>query len=151
MGQGWQFWTGITCAFTCALLSAATIAGAAERAPLLPRVPDARMAQVKALKNPVPVSPESIQRGREVFRGVGSCNVCHGEEGRGDGIGASGLDPGPRNLTNGKWQDARSDGELMWVLRHGSPGTAMITVVPGLITEEDGWNVINFIRSIKGG
>lgn len=132
-----------------ALVLAATVAVAAERDPLRPRVPGGKLAEVRAMVNPVPSSAESISRGDAVFRGVGSCNVCHGEEGDGIGIGASGLDPSPRDLTNGKWQAARTDGELMWVLRHGSPGTAMITVVPGLISEEDGWHVINFMRSLK--
>lgn len=133
----------------CAVVLAATVAVAAERDPLRPRVPEGKLAEARGMVNPVPSSAESIARGDTVFRGVGSCNVCHGEEGDGTGIGASGLDPGPRDLTNAKWHKARTDGELMWVLRHGSPGTAMITVVPGLISEEDGWHVINFIRSLK--
>lgn len=132
-----------------AVLTLAASAWAAERDPLAPRVPAQKLEEARKLRNPIPPTPESIAKGREVFRGIGSCNVCHGEEGRGDGIGASGLDPSPRNLANPGWQAARSDGELMWVLRHGSPGTAMITVVPGLISEEDGWNVINYIRTLR--
>ncbi|MDH4228212.1 MAG: c-type cytochrome [Nitrospirota bacterium] len=133
----------------CLSVVAAGAALAAEREPLKPRVPGDRLEELRKQANPVAVTAESIQRGEAVFRGVGSCNVCHGETGDGKGIGASGLDPSPRDLTNAKWQKARSDGELMWVLKHGSPGTAMITVVPGLISEEDGWNVINFVRSLK--
>ena len=132
-----------------ALAMLAVVAQAGERDPLRPRVPAGKLAEVKAIVNPVPATPESIERGREVYRGIGSCNVCHGEDGNGKGIGASGLDPSPRDLTSKKWHKARTDGELMWVLRHGSPGTAMITVVPGLISEEEGWDVINFVRSLR--
>jgi mono/diheme cytochrome c family protein len=132
-----------------ALLLAAA-ARAAERDPIPPRVSAGQLEAARALKNPVPATPESIARGSAVYHGVGSCNVCHGEMGDGEGIGASGLDPSPRNFTNPKWQKARTDGELMWVLRHGSPGTAMITVVPGLISEADGWDVINFLRTFGG-
>lgn len=124
-------------------------AAAAERDPLATRVPAGKLAQARALTNPFPVTPESVAAGEKVFRGIGSCNVCHGEDGRGDGIGAAGLDPSPRDLTNKRWQNVRSDGELMWVFRHGSPGTAMITVVPGLISEEDAWHLINYIRTLK--
>lgn len=123
---------------------------AAERDPIPPRVPAGQLEAARAELNPVPATPKSIARGQEVFRGVGSCNVCHGEGGDGKGIGASGLDPSPRNFTNAKWQKARTDGELMWVLRHGSPGTAMITVVPGLISEAEGWDVINYVRTFSG-
>jgi mono/diheme cytochrome c family protein len=130
-----------------AVLAAAAPAGAAERDPLAPRAPADKLQELRALKSPVPATPESIAKGREVFRGVGSCNVCHGDDGDGNGIGAAGLDPSPRNFTNRAWQQARSDGELMWVLKHGSPGSAMITVVPGLISEAEAWNVINYIRA----
>jgi len=133
-----------------ALVLVAGAAWAAERDPIPPRVPAGQLEAVRGELNPVPATPESIARGEEVFRGVGSCNVCHGENGDGKGIGASGLDPSPRNFANAKWQKARADGELMWVLRHGSPGTAMITVVPGLISEAEGWDVINYVRTFSG-
>jgi len=120
---------------------------AAERDPMALRVPSDQLKELKALVNPVPDTPEMVAEGEEVFRGVGSCNVCHGETGNGQGIGASGLDPSPRDFTNKRWQAARSDGELMYVLRHGSPGSAMITAVPGLISEEEGWKVIRYIRT----
>lgn len=128
-------------------LGAAATADAAERDPLAPRAPADRLEELRATENPVPATAASVERGREVYRGRGSCNVCHGEAGDGKGIGASGLDPSPRDFTNPRWQQARTDGELMWVLRHGSPGSAMITVVPGLISEAEGWDVINYIRT----
>jgi len=131
----------------CCLLMA-SLAVAKERDPLESRVPEGRGA-ARAEVNPIPYSPASVAIGKEVFHGRGSCNVCHGTQGRGDGIGASGLDPSPRNLTNPKWQEARTDGELMYVFRHGSPGTAMITVVPGLVSETQAWHLVNFIRSLK--
>jgi mono/diheme cytochrome c family protein len=133
-------------AVAVALLGASP-ASAAERDPLAPRVPADKLAALKAQVNPEPDTPAVIAEGQKIFRGVGSCNVCHGEDGNGQGIGASGLDPSPRNFTNKRWQAARSDGELMWVLKHGSPGSAMITVVPGLISEEDGWKVIRYLRT----
>jgi len=128
------------------LLGAAP-AAAAERDPMALRVPSDKLQELRAVENPVPDTPEMVAEGEAVFRGVGSCNVCHGETGNGQGIGASGLDPSPRDFTNKRWQKARSDGELMYVLRHGSPGSAMITAVPGLISEEDGWKVIRYIRT----
>jgi mono/diheme cytochrome c family protein len=137
---------GLLLAAAVALLGAGP-AAAAERDPLAPRVPADKLAELKAQVNPEPDTPEVIAEGQKIFRGVGSCNVCHGEDGNGQGIGASGLDPSPRNFTNQRWQAARSDGELMWVLRHGSPGSAMITVVPGLISEADGWKVIRYLRT----
>jgi len=85
------------------LLAVATVGFAEEREPTKPRVPDSKLEEARALKNPVPPTPESIGKGLKVFRGIGSCNVCHGEEGNGMGIGASGLYPSPRNLTSRSW------------------------------------------------
>ncbi len=138
-----------TLGVTICLVLTAVVVQAAERNILEPRVPSSRLDEARQLKNPIPADAASIQIGKGVYRGRGSCNVCHGEHGKGDGIGASGLDPSPRDLTNKKWQAARTDGELMWVFKHGSPGTAMITVVPGLVTEEQAWHLVNFIRSLK--
>ncbi|MEE8207047.1 MAG: cytochrome c, partial [Nitrospinaceae bacterium] len=56
----------------------------------------------------------------------------------------------PRSFTDPQWQDARTDGELMWVLKNGSPGTGMPKRVGKDITEEEGWNVIQFIRTFRG-
>jgi hypothetical protein len=55
----------------------------------------------------------------------------------------------PRNFTDTQWQDARTDGELMWVLKNGSPGTGMPQRVGKVLTEEEGWNVIQFIRTFR--
>ena len=132
-----------------ALAVPATAALAAERDALKPRVPQGRIDAAKAIQNPIEATKASVKIGEGVYRGRGSCNVCHGEQGGGDGIGASGLDPSPRNLTNPKWHKARTDGELMYVFKHGIPGTAMITVVPGLVTEEQAWHLVNFIRSLN--
>jgi hypothetical protein len=56
----------------------------------------------------------------------------------------------PRDFTDAKWQELRTDGELMWVLKNGSPGTGMPARVGKVITEEEGWSVIQFIRAFKG-
>jgi hypothetical protein len=38
----------------------------------------------------------------------------------------------------------------MWVLKNGSPGTGMPVRVGKVITEEEGWQVILFIRQFSG-
>jgi hypothetical protein len=35
------------------------------------------------------------------------------------------ANPLPTNFADGAWQAARSEGELFWILKHGSYGTDM--------------------------
>ena len=101
---------------------------------------------VQEIESPYPMSVNRIQKGREIYFGKGLCSNCHNKDGKGIRL------PGhfARNFTDTKWQDIRTDGELMWVLKNGSPGTAMPKRVGTVITEEEGWNVIHFIRTFSG-
>ncbi|HYM80859.1 MAG TPA: cytochrome c [Candidatus Limnocylindria bacterium] len=47
------------------------------------------------------------------------CVLCHGSEGKGDGPGAAGLNPKPRNHTDGAYMNARTDADLLNVIRNG--------------------------------
>ena len=68
---------------------------------------------------------------------------------KGDGAGPAGkvLNPGPRNFTNCKFHKKRKDGELFWIIKNGSPGTGMVSMVPATITEEEAWKVLAYERS----
>ena len=114
--------------------------------PYQPRVPVELLEDIQEIESPFPESAERIEKGREVFFGKGFCVTCHGKNGK--GLKASGHPS--RNFTDEKWQDLRTDGELMWVLKNGSPGTRMPIRVGKLLTEEEGWNVIQFIRTFNG-
>lgn len=111
-----------------------------------PRVPNEILDDVQEIENPYPATEEQIEAGRKIFFGKGLCVTCHSKDGRGVRV------PGhsPRDFTNAKWQESRTDGELMWVLRNGSPGTGMPIRVGKVITENEGWSVINFIRTFSG-
>lgn len=111
-----------------------------------PRVPTEQLEQVQELESPYPTTPDRIEGGRKVYFEKGLCVTCHGKDGKGVKL------PGhsPRDFTDMKWQKLRTDGELMWVLRNGSPGTGMPVRVGVVISEEEGWNVIQFIRGFAG-
>ncbi len=138
----------LTASLAVALTTSAVMA--AEKDPTQHRVPADQLAAAQALKNPVPSTPASIAKGKELFNGKGTCFTCHGPEGKGDGIVGQALNPSPRNFHNPLFWKNRADGELMWILKHGSPGTQMVTSVPGTITEEEGWQIIAYLRTLKG-
>jgi len=92
-------------------------------------------------------SPEIIAEGKAIFEGKGTCVNCHGKKGDGNGPAGKVLNPGPRNFTNCKFHKKRKDGEMMWVIKNGSPGTGMVPLIPATISEEEGWKVIAYERS----
>jgi mono/diheme cytochrome c family protein len=122
----------------------------ADDAVLKPRVPPDQIEQVKTWKNPVSPTQESIEKGKQLFQGKAFCITCHGRDGK--GLGGD-IEPGtlkgplPRNFTDKDWQAARTDGELLWILKNGSKGTAMAPFIPLILTEEEAWQVLLYVRS----
>ncbi len=110
-----------------------------------PRVPPELLEELQDMDNPYPPAPERIEAGRQIYLGKGKCATCHDANGK--GVERPGHSP--RDFTDPKWQETRTDGELMWVLKNGSPGTEMPIRVGNVINEEEGWNVIHFIRTFS--
>ena len=110
------------------------------------RVPEPLLEQLQDTDNPFSPTAENIEEGRKIYFGHGLCVTCHGKDGKGIKV------PGhqPRDFTNAKWQEIRTDGEMMWMLKNGSPGTSMPVRVGKVISEEEGWKVILFIRTLVG-
>ncbi|MBI5199645.1 MAG: c-type cytochrome [Nitrospirae bacterium] len=136
-------------AFTLMAFYVVNSYSAAEKDPLASRVPADQMAAAKAMKNPVASNPANIAKGKELFTGKATCFTCHGENGDGNGPAGAALDPSPRNFTNGKFHAAKTDGELFWVVKNGSAGTSMISYAPSVITEQEAWEIITFVRTLK--
>jgi|SRR5579863_4777776 len=121
---------------------------AAERDPLAPRVPSDQIAAAKAWKNPYRPTPENIARGKELFTAKATCFVCHGNEGRGDGPVGATLVPPPTNFHNPKFDQVRTPGEMLWVIKNGSPGTGMISYTPSIINEDEAALIILYEKSL---
>ena len=123
---------------------------AADRHMMAPRVPADQLEAARAMTNPLPDSPNIVKKGKALYEGKGTCVTCHGATGRGDGPGAAGLDPPPRNfLHHGFWRQ-RTEVEIFWVIQHGSHGTVMIGFV-SILSEEEIWAIIQYERSFSGG
>lgn len=95
-----------------------------------------------------------LQRGQELFER--HCSVCHGKEGRGDGLASYLLYPAPRNFASGKFRlvsttnGIPTQADLIATMRRGMPGSAMPSW--GWLAEEDLWNLALYVRhlSIEG-
>jgi len=122
---------------------------AEERHLMAPRVPAHRLAEARALANPLPDSPETVERGKGLYHGKGTCVNCHGATGGGDGPLAVGLDPSPRNFHHHGFWRHRTDGEIFWVIKHGSSGTAMIGF-GDLLTDDEVWAIVHYLHDFAG-
>jgi mono/diheme cytochrome c family protein len=137
------------CAATALALWSVSVFGADE-AILKPRVPADQLQEARTWKNPLPATAETIEKGKKLFQGKAFCVTCHGRDGK--GLGGD-IEPGtlkgplPRDFTDHEWQAARTDGELLWILKNGSKGTAMAPFIPLILTEEEAWQVLLYVRS----
>ena len=129
-----------------ALLLTMQAAARAERHMMEPRVPTDKLAEARALISPLPNSAETIEKGRGLYQGRGTCFNCHGIAGDGDGPASAGLDPAPRNFHHHGFWRHRKEGELFWVIKHGSPGTSMIGF-GGVLSDEEIWALIQYERT----
>jgi len=114
------------------------------------RVPADKLEQARALTSPLSPSPDIVEQGKAIYEGKGTCVNCHGMRGRGDGPGAATLDPPPRVFKSRGFWKHRTEGEIFWVIKHGSAGTAMIPF-GGMLTDEEIWTVMLYERSFAGG
>ncbi|MHB8483207.1 MAG: c-type cytochrome [Nitrospiria bacterium] len=117
-----------------------------ESDPAKPRVPASEIEKARAAKPPVNLnSADVIAKGKAIFLGKGACFTCHGQGGKGNG-----MDPSSPDFTNPRFAKLRTPGEMMWILKNGSPNTSMVAVIPARINEEEGWQVIAYERSLGG-
>jgi len=120
---------------------------AADEAVLKPRVPIGMIEEARTWMNPLPASEENIEKGKALFHGKAFCVTCHGPDGKGLGDIPGLVGKLPRNFTDKDWQAARTDGELLWILKNGSPGTDMASFILMILNEEEAWQVLLYVRS----
>jgi mono/diheme cytochrome c family protein len=102
------------------------------------------LLKAAAASNPVPVSAQSIERGRELFSIY--CAACHGAGGRGDGSAARSLPTPPEDLTRIAPPPYFPDGVVAYRIANGAEG---MPAWKDVLRDEDIWTLIVFIRSLK--
>lgn len=97
------------------------------------------------IDNPVPVTEESLQRGKIFYET--NCFVCHGSDGRGDGpVGQMFVEKAPVDLNEPYTQD-QADGQLFFTLTRGR---AKMPFYRDALSPSERWDVINYIKSAFG-
>ena len=87
-------------------------------------------------------------KGKEVY--TNTCALCHGTEGKGDGVAAAALDPKPRDLSEASYASTLSDDHLRKVISEGGASVGKSPLMPpwgGVLSQDDITNVIAYIRT----
>ena len=100
-------------------------------------------------------SKESIEKGKELFHSKATCFMCHGQEGRGNGVllpvlkDAAGNAIRPRNLTKGWFfRGGHSRKDIYTRINTGIAGTPMPSFSDKL-SEDEKWNIVNYVYSLS--
>lgn len=89
-------------------------------------------------------NPELMARGRKLF--AETCATCHGAEGKGDGPGAKGLTPVPRNFTVGGWKNGSRIEEIYRTLEEGVKGSSMVSY--SYLSKKDRMALVHVVQSL---
>src|SRR5947207_8428857 len=109
--------------------------------------------EAKAMKNPVAATPKSIASGKVVYGKY--CADCHGATGNGVSDKAKTLAEAgaakPSDLTDDKWDHGSTDGEIFVNIRDGVGVNGAMKGLDGRpgISDEDMWNVVNYMHTLK--
>ena len=105
-------------------------------------MPEAWVAPVEAkeVMNPITADEASIEKGKTIF--LQYCVSCHGEDGKAEV--PAGIAVKAANLVDKT--PGQTDGELHWKLLNGKG--AMLKISTYGISDEDGWNLINYVRTL---
>ncbi len=100
-------------------------------------------------KNPTPAM-DSITAGKKIY--TEQCEMCHGEQGDGKGPVGATLKPRPADFTDAKRMEQLSDAYLFWRISEGGgfePFNSAMPAKKGVLSENDIWNVINYVRTFS--
>jgi mono/diheme cytochrome c family protein len=135
------------------LATPATIVLATHRLPENANCPQHRFTgkapqELYSRVNPLQANRSNRSAGKKLYRDLSnpSCVVCHGKDGDGRGQLAGQFDPPPRNFACAATVDGIPDGQLAWIIKNGSPGTAMPSF--DYLSDEEIWQLVIYLRSL---
>ena len=100
-----------------------------------------------SVTNPIPATTDSIARGSSTY--AASCAQCHGVDARGGGpqSGTTAVPPPALSGPSGHLT-VHSDADLFAFIHNGLPGG--MPSWAGTLTDNQIWDVVNFLRSLQG-
>ncbi len=83
------------------------------------------------------------------------CVLCHGKGGKGDGVGAVGMKPPPRNWTDSTWQASVDDDHIATTVVKGGAGVGKSPTMPASADLDGNFKkpvvdgLVHIVRSFK--
>jgi mono/diheme cytochrome c family protein len=100
-------------------------------------------ANFKSMKNPVAKGDASNKAGAALY--TKNCASCHGKAGLGDGVKARALKDFPGDFSKAEYQN-QADGDHFYKTKMGR---GEMPKYEGKLSDDDIWNVVNFMRTFK--
>jgi mono/diheme cytochrome c family protein len=100
-------------------------------------------ANFKTMKSPVAAGYASTKAGLALY--TKNCASCHGKAGLGDGVKARSLKDFPGDFSKPEFQN-QSDGDHFYKTKFGR---AEMPKYEGKLTDDDIWNLVNYMRTLK--
>jgi cytochrome c6 len=89
------------------------------------------------------VAADPVAHGKQIY--LARCALCHGPEGKGDGAAAAGLNPKPRNHTDGTYMRSRTDDQLLEVIHNGKGG---MPAWGSVLSDQEIHDVLKYVRTL---
>ncbi len=90
-----------------------------------------------------PGDADAIDKGKALYATI--CFLCHGDQGKGDGLQAPALAKSPADFNSEQVQQ-QTDGELFWKITNGND----VMLSFAYFTEDERWQLISYIRAMPG-
>lgn len=114
-----------------------------------PRFTEKAPPEYLSRTNPLAGVQEAAAAGARLYGSKGRsapCAYCHGAKGDGRGALADQFDPRPRNFLCAGTVVGIPDGQLFWIVRYGSPGTAMPPSKD--LSDDQIWQIVSHLRQL---
>ena len=100
-------------------------------------------ANFNSMKNPIAQSVASTKTGLDLY--TKNCASCHGKAGLGDGVKARALKTFPGDFSKAEFQ-GQTDGDHFYKTK---TGRSEMPKYEGKLTDNDIWNLVNYMRTLK--
>jgi mono/diheme cytochrome c family protein len=116
--------------------------------PITGGTPSYTWDQVTNMTSPVPRNAQTLARGETLF--TVNCAMCHGAKADGQSFIATRFNAAhfypPVDLHSQRVQ-SRTDGQLYWIVTNG---LGNMPTFRNLLTDDDRWAMVNYIRNLQG-
>ncbi len=99
------------------------------------------------MTNILPASKENLAAGKQLFYQDAKpipCEICHRFKGNRFGVIYARMQPNSRYFTCYQTMKDVSDGQLYWIIKHGSHGTWMNPYKS--LNEDEIWKLVHYVR-----